>query len=94
MSKMNGDRSGKNFSRARDGERLARQTRAVWNVMRVMGWRTLPELASVLDEPQQSISARLRDLRKPRFGGWDVQRQYEGNGVWAYRVLKPEERAA
>lgn len=94
MSKINGDRSGKTFSRARDGERLSRQARAVWNAMRDKRWRTLPELASVLGEPQQSISARLRDLRKPRFGGLDVQRQYAGNGVWAYRVLTPEGRAA
>lgn len=94
MSKIDGDRSGKTFSRARDGERLSRQARAVWNVMRDKKWRTLPEIASVLEEPEQSISARLRDLRKPRFGGWNVERTYVANGVWAYRVLKPEGMAA
>lgn len=87
-------RGGKTFFRQRDADRLSRQARAVWNVMRDNRWRTLPEIARVLEEPQQSISARLRDLRKDRFGGWDVQREYVAHGVWRYRVLKPKERRA
>ena len=94
MSKINGDRSGKTFYRVRDGERLSRQAKAVWYLMRDKKWRTLPEISDKLGEPQQSVSARLRDLRKDRFGGWDVQRQYVANGVWAYRVLKPQEQRA
>ena len=40
--------------------------------------------------PLPSLSARLRDLRKPEFGGCRVERYNEGGGLFSYRVFPPE----
>lgn len=56
------------------------------------GWRTLAEIESELDYPQASISAQLRHLRKPRFGGYLVEkRRRAGAGTWEYRVVRPHD---
>lgn len=51
-------------------------------------WRTLGEVAKETGAPEASISARLRDLRKEKFGGYLVERKYHGDGLWAYRVMQ------
>lgn len=54
-------------------------------------WWTLTEISLYADAPESSISARLRDLRKPKFGGYKVERRRRGDpkqGVWEYRVSK------
>lgn len=38
-----------------------------------------------------SISARLRDLRKPKFGGYDVQRKRGENGLHYYRLVRRDD---
>jgi hypothetical protein len=54
-------------------------------------WRTLSEIhKAICAGSEASISARLRDLRKPRFGGFDVQRRRRdkaGSGIFEYRVV-------
>lgn len=82
--------SGDTYDRERDGERLARQMTAVRIVMSDHEWHTLRGLSNVTGAPEASVSARLRDLRKQRFGGYTVERKYEGEGLWAYRLLPPE----
>jgi hypothetical protein len=52
-------------------------------------WRTLSEISQTTGDPQASISAQLRHLRKPRFGSFRVEREYRGNGLYVYRVLPP-----
>lgn len=37
-------------------------------------WRTLREISRRVRAPEQSVSARLRDLRKPRHGRYIVAR--------------------
>jgi uncharacterized membrane protein len=51
-------------------------------------WWTLAELARATGYPEASISARLRDLRKPKFGGYTVERQYVERGLFRYRVTR------
>jgi hypothetical protein len=68
----------------RDDSRLARQLTAVRAFMSDHGWHTLAEIALNVDAPEASVSARLRDLRKPRFGGLDIQRRYVGTGLFEY----------
>jgi len=48
-------------------------------------WYSLRMLASDLNYPEASISAQLRNLRKPRFGGYTVSRK-RLNGTFYYRV--------
>lgn len=81
------DFDGKTFVRARDRERLAAQLTAVRRFMSDGQWRLLAEIAAATGAPEASISARLRDLRKPKFGGLTVERDYVGDGLWQYRVL-------
>lgn len=90
MPKLNGKRGGLTFSEARDGRRLNRQAYLVWMLMRDGRWRTLAEISALTGEPKASVSARLRDLRKERFGGHIVDRRHLANGLWQYRVLESE----
>ena len=52
------------------------------------GWITLRDLSNRLGIPEASVSARLRDLRKPRFGGFTVlrRRHEDQDGLWLYRL--------
>ena len=80
---------GETFEPSRDGERLSAQLDRVRDVMKDRQWRTLHEIAVIVKGSEASVSARLRDLRKARFGNHVVEREYLGSGVWQYRVLPP-----
>jgi hypothetical protein len=76
-----------------DQGRLARQMTRVRAAMLCGAWRTLDELAAATGDPPASVSARLRDLRKPRFGAFVVNRRRRGSakrGVFEYQVLRSE----
>lgn len=84
---------GDTFISTLDGDRLAAQLNRVRQVMLTRGgWFTLAELAALTGAPESSVSARLRDLRKPRFGSWTVERRRRGGvsqakrGLFEYRV--------
>lgn len=79
---------GKSYEGALDYARLNRQLRLVLDVMKDGQWRTLRRIAEVTREPEASISARLRDLRKERFGAWTVERVRITQGTFSYRVTK------
>ncbi len=78
---------GATYEPTRDRSRLLAQMTRVWNVMNDGHWRSLSEIATVTGDPLQSISARLRDFRKARFGKQLVERRYVTQGVWEYRLL-------
>lgn len=69
-----------------DGKRLGRQLRAVKALMMDGRWRTLAEIEAVTGYPQASVSARLRDLRKPWAGDLPVDRRRRSAGTFEYRV--------
>lgn len=81
------DFDGTTYERERDHGRLYSQLLAVRDIMLDGRWRTLSQLSAETGDPEASISARLRDLRKPKFGGYVVERSYVSNGVWQYRLL-------
>jgi len=83
------DFDGETYVRPRDHDRLFAQLAKVQSAMADHSWHTLPELELVTGAPQASISARLRDLRKPKFGGYLVERQYVAAGLWEYRLVAP-----
>lgn len=82
-----GDRAGETFDAKRDGKRLNAQSADVYRLMRDRQWRTLAEISAVTGHPEASVSARLRDLRKPSLGGLTVERNYVSRGLYQYRVL-------
>ena len=77
-----------------DQERLTGQLGRVYGVMRGGDWHTLDELVTRCGGTTASVSARLRDLRKSRFGGYTVERRRKTAGVWLYRITATQSRAA
>jgi hypothetical protein len=65
-------------------------------------WLTLDELAKLTHYPPASISAQLRHLRKPRFGGFVVEKRQREFGramrgeefgtVWEYQLRRKVRR--
>ena len=78
---------GETYSEPRDGQRLKAQLGRVRRLMADSRWRTLSEIAEATGDPEASVSARLRDLRKL---GYTVEREYVARGLWRYRVLAGE----
>ena len=79
--------NGSDYDPDRDDERLTGQILRVLECMKDGKWRTLDAIASITADPPASISAQLRHLRKPRFGGHTVNKDYLGEGLWAYQLV-------
>ena len=82
--------NGPDYAPAFDHARLTGQIRRVFIAMSDGVFRTLGEIAHLTDDPQASISAQLRHLRKPRFGSHTVNKQPRGDrsrGLWEYQVV-------
>lgn len=90
MAGLDGPRDGETFDPGTDTVRLNAQMRRVADVMGDSRWRTLAELAEQTGDPEASVSARLRDFRKPRFGGFVVLRRRRQGGLWEYRLTVPD----
>jgi len=87
---IEGHRDGETYEVKFDLTRLNRQARAVYDLMRDGRWRTLSEIEHEIGEPQPSISARLRDLRKVQFGCHKIERRRRGDriaGCFEYRIF-------
>ena len=69
-----------------DRERLTKQHARVLDLMRDGHWRTLQEIASTTGDPEPSIGAQLRHLRKPRFGSYVVTKRRRPAGTFEYRL--------
>ena len=81
---------GQTYDHKQDSPRLTTQYRAVFSLMLDGVWRTLREISDATGFPEASVSARLRDMRKKRFGEHTVnhRRREEGRGTWEYRVVE------
>ncbi len=82
---------GATFDPELDTERLTGQLQRVFTVMRDGRWRILAELHQATGDPEASLSARLRDLRKPRYGSWRLERRRRGvaeRGLFEYRLTR------
>ena len=72
-----------------DHDRLSTQLQAVKMLMADGEWRTLDEINLVVPGSVAGISARLRDLRKDKFGGYIVERRRSHiaiAGLFEYRL--------
>lgn len=77
---------GSTFQPERDGERLTRQLDRVKELMLDGQWRSLPQIAALVGGSEAGVSARLRDLRKPRNGAYTVNRRHVADGLHEYQV--------
>ena len=81
------DFDGPNYDPVIDRARLTGQLKDVYEAVRVNGWHTVAEISGVTGHPEASISAQIRNLRKERFGGLDIEGRYRvGTRVFEYRL--------
>jgi hypothetical protein len=81
--------NGSNYSPGLDEIRLTGQIKRIYSLMEDGKWRTLSEIEEKTGDPQASISAQLRHLRKPRFGSYIIEKQRKGEpkvGLFEYRI--------
>lgn len=77
-----------------DHGRLTKQHDRIRDLMSDGEWRTLGEIAEATGDPESSVSAQLRHLRKPRFGSFVVNKRRRGNrehGLFEYQLLPPSQ---
>lgn len=75
-----------------DHARLTGQIARVYECMISGRWRTLHEIAEATGDPEASVSAQLRHLRKPKFGSHIIHKRPRGDrkvGLWEYRLEAP-----
>jgi hypothetical protein len=80
---------GETYDPDRDEDRLFRQLREIRAEMADGLWHTLPELSKATGHPETSVSARIRDLRKKRWGAHEVIREFVHRGLHRYRLVLP-----
>lgn len=82
---------GVTYAPEHDCDRLSGQLARVRESLADGQWWTLARLAGVVGGSEAGVSARLRDLRKPRFGAHVILRRRvaEGAGMWEYRMEPP-----
>lgn len=82
--------NGADYQPARDNARLTGQLARIFAAMQDGKFRTLREIALATEDPEASISAQLRHLRKPRFGSHTVEKRHRGepaNGLYEYSLV-------
>jgi len=82
------DFDGDTYEAPLDKPRLSTQLKQVFDLMKDGQWRTLSEIGA--KGSGSGVSARLRDLRKAKFGGHKVERRRKGNpkdGLFEYRLI-------
>ena len=89
MLKTGADFDGQTYSHTLDHKRLTGQLKRVYDVMSDGNWHRLPEIAHRAQGSEASCSARIRDLRKEKFGGFEVERRRHETqkGVFLYRLI-------
>lgn len=81
---------GATYEPEHDQVRLSALLGKVYELMKDQRWRTIREIADAIGAGSEaSVSARLRDLRKKRFGSHNVIRRHRGpaaDGLYEYSV--------
>lgn len=81
---------GSDINAEKDNSRLTGQIKVIFNLMKDGKYRTLREIEDETDFPQSSISAQLRNLRKERFGSFNIEKRSRGDrekGLFEYRIV-------
>ena len=78
---------GADYQPLRDDPRLNTQYKRIFRLMRDGVARTLSQIAKDTGDPEASVSAQLRHMRKERFGRHFVKREHLGNGLYSYALI-------
>ena len=82
--------SGSTYDEKLDQYRLGSQLNDVWQYIKDGEWHYPEEMEEALDHRWASMSARLRDFRKDRFGAHNIERERVRGGSWRYRLVRDE----
>ena len=85
--------NGSDYDPEQDDVRLRGQIARVFTLMKDAQWRTLQEIERATGDPQPSISAQLRHLRKRRFGWHTLNKRPRGDrehGLFEYQLIVNE----
>jgi hypothetical protein len=75
-----------------DDGRLTILQGRVYSYLRSHDWVTLRQLSEACRGTETSVSARIRDLRKPRWGEHEIQACHaSGDGVWRYKMISSKQ---
>ena len=84
---------GSDYISSLDKARLTGQILRIFDCMADGTYRTLNEIAGITGDPEASISAQLRNLRKERFGGHTIMKRRRsdkvcnpGSGLFEYKL--------
>jgi hypothetical protein len=86
--------NGPEYEPEHDHHRLTNQLDRIKSCMADGRWHSLGEISRLTGDPEASVSAQLRHLRKERFGSFIIERQPRGNrheGLFEYRLRPPAE---
>jgi len=84
------------YDEVKDFDRLTGQLKRVHEALSGERWRTVGEIQECIRrqenivDPECSISAQIRNLRKKRFGGWIIERRRRGgedSAIWEYKIV-------
>ena len=81
--------NGSDYEPGYDDNRLRGQIARIYKLMQDRRWRTLSEIEEATNDPQASISAQLRHLRKKRFGSHLINKRSRGEreqGLFEYQL--------
>lgn len=84
---------GATYEAKHDRARLHKQRERIRDLMSDGRWRSVSEIAEITHDPEPSVSAQLRNLRKERMGGFVVDRRKRGDrarGLYEFRLLPPD----
>src|SRR5262245_51604573 len=89
---MTADFDGSTYEPLFDGTRLKTLLARVRHLLSANAgrWFTIKGIQSHCGGTPASVSARIRDLRKPKFGQFHIERRRVGDprdGLWEYRIV-------
>ena len=79
---------GSTYDAELDEVRLTKLMLRVYRSVKDGHWTTLSALSQATGGTEASVSARLRDLRKARFGAHSIDRRRVRGGLYEYRMGK------
>tara|TARA_R110000737_G_scaffold245892_1_gene256418 strand:+ start:713 stop:988 length:276 start_codon:yes stop_codon:yes gene_type:complete len=86
--------AGSNYQPDKDDARLTKQIDRVYNACRHGDPMTLSQISQKTGDPEASVSAQLRHLRKVKNGEHRVDKLHISSGLYAYRLIPNESRTS
>jgi len=77
---------GETYDPKLDEARLTGQLSRVYECLKDGQWWTLQRLKVTAGGSEAGISARIRDLRKSKWGAHKIERRRVSDGLWEYRM--------